>query len=128
MHIVHVFAHVKPDQVEAFRQATIVNAQTSCQTEAGVVRFDVLQQQDDPTRFCLVEVYRTAEDAGLHKQTSHYKLWRDTVATMMAQPRSSLSFTNIFPEDRQWHPKQQPLATIAPSRRKAKGVSPVRPQ
>ncbi len=76
MYIVHVSVHVRPDHIEAFRQATVLNAQTSCVAEPGVVRFDVLQQQDDPTRFCLVEVYRTQEDAMHHKQTSHYQRWQ----------------------------------------------------
>ncbi|MDH7600089.1 MAG: putative quinol monooxygenase [Sedimentisphaerales bacterium] len=128
MYIVHVFAHVKPDQVEAFRQATIINAQTSCATEAGVVRFDLLQQQDDPTRFCLVEVYRTADDAAMHKQTPHYLKWRDAVGPMMAEPRSSLRFTNIFPEDQQWQQVCQDLVEVRPARpRHPKDVSPIRP-
>lgn len=117
MYIVHVFAHIRPDQVEAFRQATIVNAQASCATEPGVVRFDVLQQQDDPTRFCLVEVYRTQEDAARHKQTSHYQLWRDTVAPLMVEPRTSLRFSNVFPEDHQWRPVSQKIEEVSPQGR-----------
>lgn len=128
MYIVHVFAHVDPAQVEAFRQATVVNAQTSCATEPGVVRFDVLQQQDDPTRFCLVEVYRTQEDAARHKQTNHYQLWRDTVAPMMAEPRTSLRFSNVFPEDQQWRPVGQAIVDIKPQGQShASEVTKIRP-
>jgi quinol monooxygenase YgiN len=97
MLIVHVFVHVKPDQVEAFRAATIENARSSVQ-EPGVARFDVIQQMDDPTRFVLVEVYRTADDPARHKETAHYKIWRDTVEAMLAEPRMSVKYANVFPE------------------------------
>jgi quinol monooxygenase YgiN len=101
MLIVHVFVHVTPESVEAFKTATIENARHSVQ-EAGIARFDVFQQHDDPTRFVLVEVYRTAADPARHKATTHYATWRDTVAAMMAEPRRSITYTNIFPEDTGW--------------------------
>ena len=98
MLVVHVFVHVKVDAVEAFKAATVENARNSIQ-EPGIARFDVVQQQDDPTRFVLVEVYRTADDPAKHKQTAHYATWRDTVADMMAEPRSSVKYENIFPDE-----------------------------
>ena len=101
MLIVHVYVHVKSESVEAFRQATIENARQSVQ-EAGIARFDVIQQADDPTRFVLVEVYRTPEDPARHKETAHYQTWRDTVAEMMAKPRSSTKYANVFPDDAGW--------------------------
>jgi autoinducer 2-degrading protein len=101
MFIVHVFVHVKEDQIEAFKQATLENAYNSIK-ESGVARFDVVQQQDDPTRFILVEVYRTTEDPAKHKETEHYKKWRDTVADMMAEPRTSIKLTNVFPGEKGW--------------------------
>lgn len=101
MLVVYVHVHVKPDRVEAFRQATIANARQSVQ-EPGIARFDVVQQSDDPTRFMLVEVYRTAEASAQHKETKHYQTWRDTVADMMAEPRSSVKYTNVFPDDEGW--------------------------
>jgi len=101
MLIVHVFAHVKGDQVEAFEAATIENARNSVQ-EPGIARFDVCRQQDDPTRFVLAEVYRTPEDPGRHKETAHYQKWRDTVADMMAEPRTSVKYTNVFPDENGW--------------------------
>jgi len=101
MLIVHVHAHVKPEFVEAFRQATGENARHSVQ-EPGVARFDVIQQQDDPTRFVLVEVYRTPDDPARHKETAHYQAWRDAVADMMAEPRTSIKFANVFPDDIGW--------------------------
>ncbi len=101
MFIVHVHVHVKPEFVEAFKQATLENARNSVK-ESGVARFDVIQQIDDPTRFILVEVYRTPEDAGRHKETAHYPIWRDTVAEMMAEPRTSIKYTNVFPADEGW--------------------------
>ena len=101
MFIVHVFVHVKEDKVEEFKAATLENAQNSLR-EPGIARFDVVQQQDDPTRFVLVEVYRTGDDPARHKETDHYKTWRDTVADMMAEPRSSIKFYNLFPNEEGW--------------------------
>ena len=98
--IVHVSVYVKPDRIEAFRAATVENARNSVE-EPGVVRFDVLQG-DDPARFLLVEVYRTQAAAAAHKETAHYLRWRDTVADMMAEPRTSVKFTNVFPSDEGW--------------------------
>jgi (4S)-4-hydroxy-5-phosphonooxypentane-2,3-dione isomerase len=101
MFVVHVFVHVKPDGTDAFKVASLNNARNSVQ-EPGVARFDVIQQQDDPSRFVLVEVYRTSDDAGLHKETDHYKEWRDAVADLMAEPRSSIKYDNVFPDDGGW--------------------------
>ena len=101
MLIVHVFVHVKPEHVEAFRTASLENARNSVQ-EPGIARFDFIRQQDDPTRFVLVEVYRTSDDPGRHKETAHYQKWRDTVSDMMAEPRSSIKYTNVFPDDQGW--------------------------
>ena len=95
MLIVHVHVHVKPEFVEAFRAATIENARQSAQ-EPGIARFDVVQQQDDPTRFVLVEVYRTPGAPAKHKETAHYARWRDAVAPMMAEPRTSVKFGEVF--------------------------------
>jgi len=101
MFIVHVFVHVKPDQVEGFRNATLENARNSIQ-EPGIAQFDVIQQQDDPARFVLVEVYRTPDDPARHKETTHYQKWRDAVADMMAEPRTSVKYTNVFPDEQGW--------------------------
>ena len=101
MFVVHVFVHVKPESVEAFKDATIENARNSVQ-EPGIARFDVVQQLDDPNRFVLVEAYRTPDDAAEHKKTAHYQKWRDTVADMMAEPRSSVKYANVFPDDGGW--------------------------
>jgi quinol monooxygenase YgiN len=99
--VVHVHVHVKPEHVEAFQAATRANARASLQ-EPGIARFDVGQQTDDPTRFVLVEVYRDAAAPAAHKETAHYALWRDTVAPMMASPRTSVKFANVFPADPDW--------------------------
>lgn len=101
MYIVHVHVHVKPEFVEAFIAASIENAQNSLQ-EPGVARFDVVQEMDDPTHFVLVEVYRTAEDAPRHKETVHYARWRDSVADMMAEPRTGIKYKNLFPGELGW--------------------------
>ena len=95
MLIVHVHVHVKADYVEAFRAATIENARESVK-EPGIARFDVVQQADDPTRFVLVEVYRTADAPAKHKETAHYTKWRYAVAPMMAEPRTSVKFGEVF--------------------------------
>ena len=96
MLVVHVHVHVKPESIEDFKAATIENARASLR-EPGIARFDVAQQQDDPTRFVLVEVYRTDDAPAKHKETPHYQKWRDTVASMMAEPRSSVKYTNVTP-------------------------------
>jgi (4S)-4-hydroxy-5-phosphonooxypentane-2,3-dione isomerase len=101
MLIVHVQVHVKPDSVEAFLQASIENARNSVQ-EPGIARFDVIQNATDPTRFVFVEVYRDANAPAQHKATAHYAAWRDSVADMMAEPRTSVQFHNIFPGDEGW--------------------------
>ncbi len=101
MLIVHVHVHVTPESVVDFRQATLANALHSVQ-EPGIARFDVVQQQDDPTRFVLVEVYRTAEATAAHKNTSHYAKWRDAVASMMAEPRNSVKYHAVFPDPQDW--------------------------
>jgi quinol monooxygenase YgiN len=101
MLIVHVHVHAKPECVEAFRQATIENARQSVK-EPGIARFDVCQQQDDPTRFVLIEVYRTVDAPAKHKETAHYQKWRDAVADMMAETRTSVKYGNVFPNDTSW--------------------------
>lgn len=101
MLIVHVHVHVKPECVEIFKQASLENARNSVQ-EPGIARFDVCQQAADPTRFILVEVYRTPDAPAKHKETAHYAAWRDAVAPMMAEPRTSVKFANVFPPDAGW--------------------------
>lgn len=101
MLIVHVHVHVKPESIEAFREASVRNASHSVH-EPGVARFDVVQQSGDPSRFVLVEVYRDAAGAAAHKETPHYQTWRDQVAPMMAEPRSSVKFVNVFPGEEGW--------------------------
>jgi quinol monooxygenase YgiN len=101
MLIVQVHVQVKPESIEAFRRATVENAQQSGK-EAGIARFDVLQDSSEPSRFLLVEVYRNSEAPALHKETPHYKTWRDAVADMMAEPRTSVKYNNIFPSDEGW--------------------------
>jgi quinol monooxygenase YgiN len=96
--IVIVHVHVKPDQIDAFREATLENARASVK-EPGIARFDVVQQADDPSRFVLVEVYRSPDAPAAHKETAHYQKWRDTVADMMAEPRTSKKYVNIHPDD-----------------------------
>jgi len=101
MLIVVVNVHVVESGVEAFVAATLENARASL-LEPGIARFDVVQQQDDPTRFLLIEVYRTAEAPAAHKETAHYARWRDTVAPLMASPRSSQKYSNLAPPDAGW--------------------------
>jgi len=101
MLVVHVHVRVRPERVEAFKAASLANARASVR-EPGVARFDVVQQTDDPTCFVLVEVYRTPAAPGAHKETAHYQAWRDAVAPMMAEPRTSVKFANVFPDDAGW--------------------------
>ena len=97
MLIVHVHVKVVPGGIDAFREASLANARASVQ-EPGVARFDVIQQEDDPTRFELIEIYRTAEAAAAHKATVHYATWRDAVAPLMAEPRTRTEYRPVFPD------------------------------
>ena len=97
MLIVHVSVHVKPESVDAFIAASLENARNSVQ-EPGIIRFDVIQQDDDPTRFVLVEIYRTEQDPVRHKATAHYAAWRDAVAPMMAEDRRGVKYHALFPD------------------------------
>ncbi|MCL5071011.1 MAG: antibiotic biosynthesis monooxygenase [Actinobacteria bacterium] len=101
MVIVHVFANVKPDMVNDFKKATRENAQNSIK-EPGILRFDVMQQEEDPSSFLLIEVYRDNNAAAQHKETAHYLKWRDTVALMMTVPRKAIRYLNIFPDEKDW--------------------------
>ncbi len=101
MFVVHVHVNVKSQFVEAFKEATLENASNSVK-EPGIARFDVLQQEDDPTCFVLVEAYKSVEASTAHKETAHYLKWRDAVAEMMAEPRKGIKYTNLFPEDSKW--------------------------
>lgn len=101
MLIVHVHARVQPAHIAAFKAASLDNARASVR-EAGIARFDVLQQSDDLTRFLLVEVYRNPAAPAAHKETAHYVAWRDAVAPMMAEPRTSVRHSNLFPDDSGW--------------------------
>jgi autoinducer 2-degrading protein len=94
--VVFVHAHVLSESVDAFRAASLANAAASVH-EPGCVRFDVVQEAADATRFVLIEVYRGQEGAAAHKQTAHYQAWRDTVAPMMAEPRTSRSYATVTP-------------------------------
>jgi len=99
--VVHVHVRVKPGAAEAFRAASVANAEAS-RREAGVLRFDLLADREDPGRFVLVEVYRDAAAAAAHKETAHYAAWRDAVADLMAEPRRSEKYVNISPDDAGW--------------------------
>jgi quinol monooxygenase YgiN len=101
MLIVHVHVHVKPEFINAFLEATTDNARNSVQ-ESGIARFDVVQQSNDPARFVLVEAYRTPDALDRHRTTAHYARWRDAVADMMAEPRSRVEYSNVFPGDEAW--------------------------
>jgi len=101
MLVVHVHIQVKSECLAEFKAATLENARKSI-GEPGIARFDVVQQGDDPTRFVLVEAYRSTEATAAHKETKHYQVWRDAVAPMMAGPRSSVKFASVFPEDAAW--------------------------
>jgi quinol monooxygenase YgiN len=101
MVVVHVFVEVKPDQIEAFKAATLANAKASLQ-EPGIARFDVLQDAEQPNHFLLVEVYRTKDDPARHKETQHYKDWKEAAANLIATPRTKKIYDNVFPDEKGW--------------------------
>ena len=101
MYIVHVSIHVKADKIEEFKLASLDNAEHSVE-EAGVARFDVIQEADDETRFKLVEVYRSEEAAAKHKTTAHYDRWRVVVEPLLAEPRTRIVYCSVFPDEKGW--------------------------
>ena len=101
MHILLVYCTVKPDRIEPFIAATIENARNS-RNEPGVVRFDFVQQADDPTRFSLIEVYRSPEGLAAHRLAPHYLAWAEKVPDMLAEPRTRNFYSNIDPSDDAW--------------------------
>jgi (4S)-4-hydroxy-5-phosphonooxypentane-2,3-dione isomerase len=101
MYIIHVHIRVKSEWIEAFKAASLENARNSTQ-EPGIARFDVLQQNDDPTHFELIEVYRTPADPAKHKETAHYNKWRELAEPMLAEARTRTVYNNLFPADEDW--------------------------
>jgi quinol monooxygenase YgiN len=101
MHILIVNARVKPEFIDAFKEATLVNAENSAK-EPGVARFDFMQQQDDPSKFVLFEVYRDANAPAKNKETAHYNAWAEKVSQMFEEPRTRAVYTNVFPTDAEW--------------------------
>ena len=101
MQIVMVYVHVKSQFLDEFMKATLENARESVK-EPGIARFDVIQQEEDPTRFVLVEVYKTEDAPAAHKATAHYEKWREAVAEMMGDARQGVKYKNLYPEDAGW--------------------------
>ena len=101
MYIVHVHIRVKPEFVEAFKTVSAENARNSL-LEAGITRFDVIQETQDPTHFELIEVYRTSADPASHKETAHYNKWRAAAEPMLAEERTRTVYQNIYPDDKEW--------------------------
>ena len=99
MYILQVNIHVKPEHLDGFKAASQENAAASTGNEPGCVRFDVMQQADDPTRFSFIEIYRDQESANKHKETGHYNHWREVAEPLLAEPRTRVMFENIFPSD-----------------------------
>ena len=97
MHVTLVHVHVKPDHIEDFIQAMKLNHEGSIE-EPGNRRFDVLQSPEDPAHFLIYEAYLSADDVAAHKETEHYKTWRDTVNDWMAEPRQGVRFNGLFPK------------------------------
>ena len=96
MHVTLVHVTVRPDDVDAFIEATLANHRASVR-EPGNLRFDVLRSSDDPTRFVLYEAYADEASALAHKETAHYLAWRQAVATMMAKPRVGVRYEGLYP-------------------------------
>ena len=92
--IVHVT--VIEEYIDDFIEASRLNHELSV-TEPGNRRFDVLQSADNPTQFVLYEAYTNAAEAAKHKETDHYKQWRETVAEWMAQPRQGVAYNGLYP-------------------------------
>jgi len=93
-----VMVHVKQENIEDFIKASTANHEGSIQ-EPGNLRFDLLQTKDNPAKFVFYEAYKSEEDVAAHKETPHYKKWREAVADWMATPRIGIPCTVIAPLD-----------------------------
>lgn len=96
MYVTIVYTSVKPEKVEAFKEACRLNHENSIR-EPGNIRFDILQSADDPAKFVFYEAYKTQQDAATHKETAHYLAWRNTVADWMAEPRKGIVYDGLYP-------------------------------
>lgn len=94
MYIILVHSHVQAEHVERFREVTLQNAEAS-RSEEGCVRFDILQQTDDPTRFTFIEVFKSEADAATHRETSHFKKWLEEAVPLMAEPRTRVIYHDV---------------------------------
>ena len=94
MHIVVVHSHIQPDHVEKFREITLQNAEAT-RGEEGCVRFDVIQQKDDPTRFTFIEMFRSEEAGAVHRETSHFKKWLEEAVPLMVEPRRRVLYRDV---------------------------------
>lgn len=92
-----VYITVKPEYIEQFKEACRLNHEGSIR-EPGNFRFDVLQLNDEPSKFVLYESYLSQKDVDAHKQTAHYITWRDTVADWMAETRQGVKYTGLYPQ------------------------------
>ena len=101
MHAVIVYVHVKEESIEAFITATLENARNSIK-ESGVVKFDFYQQSDDPTRFTLIEVYRSEDAPVKHRETQHYSRWNLDVSEMLVESRTKVIYNILYPPISEW--------------------------
>ena len=94
MYIVLVHSHIQPEQVERFRKITLQNAVAS-RGEAGRVRFDVIQQADDPTRFTFIEMFKSEAEGAIHRESRHFKKWFEAVVPLMVEPRTRVIHRDV---------------------------------
>jgi quinol monooxygenase YgiN len=97
--LVHI--RVKPEALEAFTAATLDNVRNS-RLEPGIAQFALVQQQDDPTKFVIIEAFKDEAAIEAHRQAAHYLRWRDTVPDMMAETRYAIKANSLDPEDGDW--------------------------
>jgi len=96
MVIVQVYVKVKKECIDAFISETIKNTANSIK-ESGVVRFDFMQETENPQSFLLTEIYKDEKAPIDHKNTAHYLDWKKAVADMMLEPRVGVKYKEIFP-------------------------------
>jgi quinol monooxygenase YgiN len=94
MYIVVVHSHIEKKYVERFKEITLENAEAS-RSEEGCVRFDVLQQADDPTRFTFIEMFKSEEAGAIHKETSHFQKWLEEAVPLMVEPRTRVIYHDV---------------------------------
>lgn len=106
---VFVTIQLKPGFRDEFIQASLGDARGSVADEPGCFRFDVLQDNTDPDRFHLYEVYADQDAREEHRKAPHYLRWRETVSDWFDGDIQRTECTTVFPSEDGWRSQKPHL-------------------